>query len=76
MHPWLLLLPTQNPHKMNLNPTPTSSFSTNPAKAVRSTSTGWPIRSYSAITKWKKLLLRKLDGGCFSKWTRPSPTLL
>jgi len=39
-------------------------------KAVLSISTGWPCRSKNARTKWKKLLLRRLLGGCFSKCAR------
>ena len=27
------------------------------------------------MTKWKKFDLRKFDGGCFSKWARPTPNL-
>ena len=51
----------------------TKSFSINDMNAVRSTSMGWPVRSYNAMTKWKKFDLRRLDGGCFSKWERPMP---
>lgn len=54
----------------------TWSFSMKPMNAVRSISTGCPARSYNATTKWKKLLLRRLLGGCFSKCARPTPTLL
>jgi len=53
----------------------TLSFSMKSMKAVLSTSIGWPWRSYSANTKWKKLLLRRLLGGCFSKCARPTPRL-
>ena len=53
----------------------TWSFSIKPTKADRSISMGWPERSYRAMTKWKKLDLRKFDGGCFSKWARPTPNL-
>lgn len=53
----------------------TWSFSMKPTKADRSISTGWPDRSYKAMTKWKKFDLRKLLGGCFSKWARPTPNL-
>jgi len=49
--------------------------STKAMNAVRSISVGWPRLSYSASTKWKKLLLRRLLGGCFSKWARPTVTL-
>lgn len=49
----------------------TESFSMNPINAVRSISIGCPLRSYRAITKWKKFDLRKLLGGCFSKFARP-----
>ncbi len=52
------------------------SFSTNPTKVVLSISTGCPCLSYSAKTKWKKLDLRRLDGGCFSKCARARPTPL
>lgn len=44
--------------------------------AVRSISTGWPFRSYKAITKWKKLLFLKLFGGCFSKCALDRPIIL
>lgn len=54
----------------------TCSFSTKSMKAVLSTSMGWPCRSYNASTKWKKLLFRRLLGGCFSKCALPNPTLL
>lgn len=54
----------------------TCSFSTKSIKAVLSTSMGWPCRSYNASTKWKKLLFRRLLGGCFSKCALPNPTLL
>lgn len=52
------------------------SFSTNPTKDVRSISTGCPCLSYRANTKWKKLDLRRFEGGCFSKWARARPTPL
>ncbi len=42
-------------------------------KAVLSISMGWPVRSYKAMTKWKKLDFRKFGGGCFSKWALPIP---
>lgn len=54
----------------------TLSFSTKSMQDVLSISTGWPCRSYSAKTKWKKLDLRRLEGGCFSKWARVRPTPL
>lgn len=54
----------------------TFSFSTKSTKVVLSISTGWPCLSYKASTKWKKLDLRRLDGGCFSKCARASPTPL
>lgn len=47
----------------------------NPIKAVLSISIGCPVRSYNAITKWKKFDFRKLLGGCFSKCARPMPKL-
>lgn len=53
----------------------TWSFSINPMKAVLSISTGWPARSYKAMTKWKKLDFLRLLGGCFSKCARPTPIL-
>ena len=53
----------------------TCSFSTKSMKVVLSTSIGCPCRSNKAKTKWKKLDLRKLLGGCFSKWARLNPTL-
>ena len=49
--------------------------STKATNAVRSISIGWPRLSYSASTKWKKLLLRRLLGGCFSNWARATATL-
>lgn len=54
----------------------TFSFSTKSTKVVLSISTGWPCLSYKASTKWKKLDLRRLEGGCFSKCARASPTPL
>lgn len=54
----------------------TRSFSTKSMKAVRSTSTGCPCRSYMASTKWKKLDFLRLEGGCFSKCARARPTPL
>lgn len=45
-------------------------------KAVRSISIGCSLRSYNAITKWKKFDFRRLLGGCFSKWARPMPRLM
>lgn len=47
----------------------------NPMKAVLSISTGWPARSYKAMTKWKKFDFRRLLGGCFSKCALPIPRL-
>ena len=54
----------------------TWSFSTKSMKAVLSTSMGCPCLSYRASTKWKKLLFRRLLGGCFSKCALPNPALL
>lgn len=54
----------------------TFSFSTKSTNVVLSISTGWPWRSYKASTKWKKLDLRRLEGGCFSKCARARPTPL
>lgn len=54
----------------------TFSFSTNPTKLVLSISTGCPRLSYRASTKWKKLDLRRLEGGCFSKCARARATPL
>lgn len=64
-------LPSQGAHKPL-----TRSFSTKSMKAVRSTSTGCPCRSYMASTKWKKLDFLRLEGGCFSKCARARPTPL
>ena len=54
----------------------TFSFSTKSTKAVLSISTGCPCLSYRAKTKWKKLDFLRLEGGCFSKCARASPTPL
>ena len=63
-------LKTPHPHL------PTLILPTKSMKAVRSTSTGCPCRSYMASTKWKKLDFLRLEGGCFSKCARARPTPL
>ncbi len=50
-----------------------SFFSTKPTNCVRSISTGCPDLSNNAITKLKKLLLRRFGGGCLSKTAFDKP---
>ena len=42
---------------------------------VLSISICWPARSYNWIMKWKKLDLRRFEGGCLVNSARPMPHL-